>query len=99
GPTGSTLFPYATLFRSGGWAEPFFYAHEGIELAWRVWDQGLRAWYAGELVAHHPAIEPTRHSYYYRLNARNRVWLAKRNLPLLRSEEHTSELQSRENLV
>ena len=29
----------------------------------------------------HPAIEPTRHSYYYRLNARNRVWLAKRNLP------------------
>jgi hypothetical protein len=32
-------------------------------------------------VANHPAIEPTRHSYYYRLNARNRVWLAKRNLP------------------
>jgi hypothetical protein len=37
--------------------------------------------YAGDLVANHPAIEPTRHAYYYRLNARNRVWLAKRNLP------------------
>jgi hypothetical protein len=34
---------------AGGWAGEFFYAHEGIELAWRVWDQGLRAWYAGEL--------------------------------------------------
>ena len=78
---GATLLPRAVFDATGGWAEPFFYAHEGIELAWRVWDQGLRAWYAGDLVAHHPAIEPTRHEYYYRLNARNRVWLAKRNLP------------------
>ncbi|MFT2706577.1 glycosyltransferase family 2 protein [Clavibacter zhangzhiyongii] len=67
---------------AGGWAGEFFYAHEGIELAWRVWDQGLRAWYAGDLVAHHPAVAPTRHAEYHRLNARNRVWLARRNLPL-----------------
>lgn len=80
---GATLLPRAVFDAAGGWAEPFFYAHEGIELAWRVWDQGKRAWYAGDLVAHHPAIEPTRHEYYYRLNARNRVWLAKRNLPWL----------------
>jgi GT2 family glycosyltransferase len=78
---GATLLPREVFDATGGWAAPFFYAHEGIELAWRVWDQGLRTWYAGELVANHPAIEPTRHSYYYRLNARNRVWLAKRNLP------------------
>lgn len=80
---GALVMPRAVFDATGGWAEPFFYAHEGIELAWRVWDQGLRVWYAGELVAHHPAIEPTRHSYYYRLNARNRVWLARRNLPWL----------------
>ncbi|WP_317230033.1 glycosyltransferase [Clavibacter sp. MX14-G9D] len=67
---------------AGGWAGAFFYAHEGIELAWRVWDQGMRAWYAGDLVAHHPAVAPTRHAEYHRLNARNRVWLARRNLPL-----------------
>ncbi|MCS5719131.1 glycosyltransferase [Herbiconiux sp. CPCC 205763] len=78
---GATLLPRAVFDATGGWAAPFFYAHEGIELAWRVWDQGLRTWYAGDLVANHPAIEPTRHAYYYRLNARNRVWLAKRNLP------------------
>jgi GT2 family glycosyltransferase len=65
-----------------GWAGEFFYAHEGIELAWRIWDQGLRAWYAGDLIAHHPAVAPTRHAEYHRLNARNRVWLARRNLPL-----------------
>ncbi|MGX5681458.1 glycosyltransferase family 2 protein [Schumannella luteola] len=78
---GATLLPRAVFDATGGWADPFFYAHEGIELAWRVWDTGHRALYAGDLIAHHPAIEPTRHSYYYRLNARNRVWLAKRNLP------------------
>lgn len=78
---GATLMPRAVFDATGGWADPFFYAHEGIELAWRVWDTGHRVLYAGDLVANHPAIEPTRHEYYYRLNARNRVWLAKRNLP------------------
>jgi GT2 family glycosyltransferase len=80
---GATLMPRQVFDAVGGWGDPYFYAHEGIELAWRVWDQGLRTWYAGDLVAHHPAIEPTRHAHFYRLNARNRVWLAKRNLPWL----------------
>ncbi|MGN6426410.1 MAG: glycosyltransferase family 2 protein [Leifsonia sp.] len=75
------VMPRAVFERAGGWADPFFYAHEGIDLAWKVWDQGKRVWYAGDLVAEHPAVSPTRHSYYYRLNARNRVWLARRNLP------------------
>lgn len=78
---GATLLPRDVFEATGGWGAPYFYAHEGIELAWRVWDQGRRVLYAGDLVAHHPAIEPTRHEHYFRLNARNRVWLAKRNLP------------------
>ena len=28
-----------------------------------------------------PATSPARHAVYYRMNARNRVWVAKRNLP------------------
>lgn len=75
------LLPRAVFDAAGGWADPFFYAHEGIDLAWKIWDQGKRVWYEGGLVAEHPAVSPTRHSYYYRLNARNRVWLARRNLP------------------
>jgi len=78
---GATLLPRAVYDAAGGWGAPYFYAHEGIELAWRVWNTGHRVLYAGDLVANHPAIDPARHSYYYRLNARNRVWLAKRNLP------------------
>ncbi len=67
---------------AGGWPERFWYAHEGIELAWRVWDAGFHVRYAGELEVHHPAIQPTRHAEFYRYQARNRVWLARRNLPL-----------------
>ena len=67
--------------RAGGWPALFFYAHEGIELAWRVWDTDSTVHYAGDLAATHPVTETTRHADFYRLNARNRVWLARRNLP------------------
>jgi GT2 family glycosyltransferase len=77
------VMPRRVFERAGGWADPFFYAHEGIDLAWKVWDQGLRVWYAGDLLAEHPSVSPTRHTEYYRLNARNRVWLARRNLPAI----------------
>lgn len=66
-----------------GWPDEFFYAHEGVDLVWRVWDAGYTPWYAGDLVVHHPVIDPARHDVYYRLNARNRVWLARRNLPIV----------------
>ena len=65
----------------GGWAADFRYAHEGIEMAWRVWDAGYVVWYAGDLATCHPAIFPTRHAEYQLFNGRNRVWLVRRNLP------------------
>ncbi|WP_222871467.1 hypothetical protein [Nonomuraea sp. PA05] len=34
-----------------------------------------------EIVIHHPATDPARHATFYRLVARNRVWLAYRRLP------------------
>ncbi|MFA7324460.1 MAG: glycosyltransferase [Candidatus Nanopelagicales bacterium] len=80
---GAVAMRRALFDRIGGWPEEFFYAHEGIDLVWRVWDQGYTPWYAGDLVVHHPVIDPARHDVYYRLNARNRVWLARRNLPLI----------------
>lgn len=70
----------AAFEAAGGWGDPYFYAHEGIELAWRVWDAGYTVWYAGDLRCEHPAINPERHPDFYYKNARNRVWLARRNL-------------------
>lgn len=79
---GAVAIRRAAFEFAGGWPEPFWYAHEGIELAWRVWDGGFYVRYDGEIEVHHPAIQPTRHAEFYRFQARNRVWLARRNLPL-----------------
>src|SRR3712207_8953574 len=38
--------------------------------------------YVGDVVVHHPAVSPKRHGEFYRLTSRNRVLLARRNLPL-----------------
>lgn len=79
---GVFLIRRAAFDAAGGWPGSFFYGHEGIELLWRVYDCGWHARYVPTVVVHHPATSPTRHAVYYRLNARNRVWVARRNLPL-----------------
>jgi GT2 family glycosyltransferase len=72
------------VFRQvGPLPEEFFYAHEETDLAWRALDVGWRIEYRADLVLHHPATSPARHAVYHRLVARNRVWLARRNLPWL----------------
>jgi GT2 family glycosyltransferase len=73
----------------GGWPGLFFYAHEGIELCWRVWDAGYVPWYAGDIVVNHPVIDPRRHAEFWHMNARNRVLLARRNLPALLRPAYT----------
>ena len=74
------VMPRHLFDETGGWAGGFWYAHEGIELAWRIWDTGHRVWYAGDMRVGHPVVDARRHKEFYRLNARNRVWLARRNL-------------------
>jgi GT2 family glycosyltransferase len=68
--------------RAGGWPEAFRFAHEGIDLSWRVMDLGLRVAYAGDIVALHAAYATAPHDYSAYYGARNRVWLARRHLPL-----------------
>ncbi|WP_199836970.1 MULTISPECIES: glycosyltransferase family 2 protein [unclassified Streptomyces] len=67
----------------GGWPEEFFFTHEETDLAWRALDAGWKVVYAPELLLQHPRTSPARHAVYHRMTARNRVWLAKRNLPAL----------------
>ena len=65
----------------GGWPGHFWYGHEGIDLSMRLLDAGWSLMYAADIEACHPATQATRHAVFYRMNARNRVWLARRNLP------------------
>jgi GT2 family glycosyltransferase len=79
---GAVAIRRALFERVGGWPEPFRYAHEGIDLAWRVMDTGHRVAYAGDVAVLHPAYRPAAHDYSAYYGARNRVYLARRHLPL-----------------
>ncbi|MFJ3927109.1 glycosyltransferase family 2 protein [Streptomyces sp. NPDC090022] len=65
----------------GGLPDEFFYAHEETDLAWRALDAGWLIDYRADMVLLHPTTAPSRHAVYHRMVARNRVWLARRNLP------------------
>ena len=65
----------------GGFSEALWYGHEGLDFGWRVMDAGYRIRYAGDLVAHHPAVATPTHNQYRYITARNRVWVVRQHLP------------------
>ena len=79
---GAVAMPRAVFERVGGWPDQFRFAHEGIDLAWRVLDTGKRVVYAGDIAAMHPVYKTAPHDYSAYHGARNRVWLARRHLPV-----------------
>jgi GT2 family glycosyltransferase len=78
---GAVAMPRAVFERVGGWPGDFRFAHEGVDLAWRVMDAGFRVHYAGDIAVLHAVYAPAAHDYSAFYGARNRVWLARRHLP------------------
>jgi len=81
---GAVAIPRALFDQVGGWPDEFRFVHEGVDLAWRVMDAGYRVEYLGAPAVLHPApaAVPARHSYSLYYGMRNKVWLARRYLPL-----------------
>ncbi|MFI8265657.1 MULTISPECIES: glycosyltransferase family 2 protein [unclassified Streptomyces] len=80
---GGHAFSMPMLRQIGLWPAEFFFGHEESDLAWRALDAGWKVLYEPELVLQHPRTSPARHAVHYRFTARNRVWLARRRLPIL----------------
>jgi GT2 family glycosyltransferase len=78
---GCSFVRRAAFDEVGGWPGAFFYGHEGIELAWRLVDAGYRIHYAADITVGNPPAAPFRGPEQQFRNARNRVWVARRNLP------------------
>jgi GT2 family glycosyltransferase len=79
---GAVAIPRAVFEAVGGWPGEFRFAHEGIDLAWRVMDSGRRVHYAGDVTVRHAPYVPAPHDVRVYYAARNRVWLARRHLPV-----------------
>ncbi len=61
--------------------DQFFYLHEETDLSRRPLELGYRLEYDAAARMCHPAAPNARHATWYRLDGRNRVLLARRNLP------------------
>tara|TARA_Y100000768_G_C23980223_1_gene685326 strand:- start:207 stop:1082 length:876 start_codon:yes stop_codon:yes gene_type:complete len=79
---GACLIRKSAWDSSGGYADELFYGMEETDLSWRMVDRGWQIYYDSNLSIYHPKYYPSRHSDSLRLTVRNRVWIAKRNLPL-----------------
>src|SRR3712207_8089228 len=88
-PPRSTLFPSTTLFRSEK------IASGGMASVWRARDEVLARTVAVKLLHDHLAADPDFRERF----RREAISAAKLSHPFIRSEEHTSELQSRQYLV
>jgi GT2 family glycosyltransferase len=66
---------------AGGLPADFFFAHEETDLAWQLIERGYTLEYDAEARMCHPPVANQRHDIWYRYDGRNRVWLARRNLP------------------
>jgi GT2 family glycosyltransferase len=67
----------------GGYFAGYWYGHEETDLAWRMLEADYTIWYDGENWVGHPEFEAHREPGRLRQSVRNRVWLARRLLPML----------------
>jgi GT2 family glycosyltransferase len=78
---GACAIRRSAYLEAGGLPGMFFYGHEETDLAWRLLDRGYRLEYdAAARVCHH-TLPNARHDSFRRHDGRNRVLLARRNLP------------------
>jgi GT2 family glycosyltransferase len=80
---GACAIRRSAYLEAGGLPDAFFFGHEETDLSWRLLDLGYRLEYDAAATMCHPPVRNARHATWYRMEARNRVWLARRNLPWL----------------
>jgi GT2 family glycosyltransferase len=78
---GACAIRRSAFVEAGGLPDKFFFGHEETDLSWRLIGLGYRIEYDAAARMCHPPVSNARHPSWYRTEARNRVWLARRNLP------------------
>ena len=78
---GASAIRRDAFIEAGGYPAVFFYGHEETDLAWRLQDLGWRLEYDGSARMFHHSMPNARYDSFRRLDGRNRVLVARRNLP------------------
>jgi GT2 family glycosyltransferase len=78
---GASAIRRDAFIEAGGYPAVFFYGHEETDLAWRLQDLGYRLEYDATAQMCHHSMPNARYDSFRRRDGRNRVLLARRNLP------------------
>ncbi|HEY1626438.1 MAG TPA: glycosyltransferase [Streptosporangiaceae bacterium] len=78
---GASAIRRDAFIEAGGYPAVFFYGHEETDLAWRLQDLGYRLEYDAAAQMCHHSMPNARYDSFRRRDGRNRVLLARRNLP------------------
>jgi hypothetical protein len=78
---GAAAIRRSAYTEAGGLPDMFFYAHEETDLAWRLLDRGYRLEYDATARMYHHTLPNARYDTFRHRDGRNRVLLARRNLP------------------
>jgi GT2 family glycosyltransferase len=78
---GACAIRRSAFLEAGGYPSLFFYGHEETDLAWRLMDRGYRLEYDAAARMCHHVLPNARYPAFRRRDGRNRVLLARRNLP------------------
>lgn len=78
---GASIIRRSAYDAAGGYWDVLVYGHEELELAWRLIDVGYSIRYDAEVQVFHPRTEISRHADGWWRTGRNRVLIARRNLP------------------
>lgn len=86
---GACIVRRAPYVEVGGYWSDLWYGHEELDLAWRLIDAGMSVMYVPAAVVRHPRTEIGRHPEGWYRTGRNRVLIARRNLPVPVLVAHT----------
>jgi GT2 family glycosyltransferase len=78
---GASAIRRGAFIEAGGYPAVFFYGHEETDLAWRLQDLGYRLEYDATAQMCHHSMPNARYDTFRRRDGRNRVLVARRNLP------------------
>jgi len=78
---GASAIRRSAFAAAGGYPSLFFYGHEETDLAWRLQDRGYRLEYDATARMCHHSMPNTRYDTFRHRDGRNRVLVARRNLP------------------
>ena len=79
---GASIVRRSAYLQAGGYWADLVYGHEELDLAWRLIEHHHSIRYEAEISVYHPRTEISRHPDGWWRTGRNRVLIARRNLPV-----------------